>query len=153
MTARARRQDPRQDMTTSTDARPPKTAPDHVTLPPGRIIDIADRGRAFARHVPAPAGRPTVILLHGWGATADLNWFRSYGALSEGHGVVALDHRGHGRGIRNDERFRLHDCADDVAALIRVGDPQLHEPSANMVQFSVGVSPLRRVDLAFLLDA
>jgi 3-oxoadipate enol-lactonase len=31
--------------------------------------------------------------------------------------VVALDHRGHGRGIRTWRRFRLEDCADDAVAV------------------------------------
>jgi len=31
--------------------------------------------------------------------------------------VVAIDHRGHGRGIRTRKAFRLEDCADDAAAL------------------------------------
>ena len=31
---------------------------------------------------------------------------------------MALDHRGHGRGIRSRRPFRLEDCADDAAALI-----------------------------------
>jgi pimeloyl-ACP methyl ester carboxylesterase len=56
------------------------------------------------------------VLLHGLGATAGLNWFASFRPLAEHYRVVALDHRGHGRGIRAD-RFRLADCADDVAAL------------------------------------
>lgn len=30
--------------------------------------------------------------------------------------MVAIDHRGHGRGIRSEDRFRLADCADDAAA-------------------------------------
>lgn len=34
--------------------------------------------------------------------------------------VVAIDHRGHGRGIRTRARFRLADCADDAAALCEV---------------------------------
>jgi pimeloyl-ACP methyl ester carboxylesterase len=34
--------------------------------------------------------------------------------------VLALDHRGHGQGIRVGARFRLADCADDVAALADV---------------------------------
>jgi pimeloyl-ACP methyl ester carboxylesterase len=32
--------------------------------------------------------------------------------------VVAVDHRGHGRGIRSDEPFTLEACADDAAALL-----------------------------------
>lgn len=58
-----------------------------------------------------------MVLLHGWTATADINWFTCYAALSERYRVVAFDHRGHGRGIRSRRPFRLEDCADDVAAV------------------------------------
>jgi 3-oxoadipate enol-lactonase len=40
-----------------------------------------------------------------------------YRALSEHFRVIAIDHRGHGRGIRSNNTFRLSDCADDAAAL------------------------------------
>lgn len=33
--------------------------------------------------------------------------------------MIALDHRGHGRGLRSPEPFRLRDCADDTAAVLR----------------------------------
>ncbi len=105
-------------MTSRTAADVTPSIPDHVTLPPGRLIPLADRGSAFVRHTKGPSDAPTVVLLHGWGATADLNWFRSYGALIEKYSVVAMDHRGHGRGIRADTRFTLRDCADDVVALL-----------------------------------
>ena len=55
-----------------------------------------------------------MVLLHGWTATADLNWFRCYKALGERYRVIAFDHRGHGTGIRSKKTFRLEDCADDV---------------------------------------
>jgi pimeloyl-ACP methyl ester carboxylesterase len=58
------------------------------------------------------------LLLHGWIASAGLNWFRVFGPLSRHFNVVALDQRGHGRGLRTSRRFRLADCADDAAALI-----------------------------------
>jgi len=61
-----------------------------------------------------------VVLLHGWTVTADLNWFPAYEAVAAHHPVLALDHRGHGRGIRPPDRFRLADCADDVVALADV---------------------------------
>lgn len=57
------------------------------------------------------------MLLHGLGVSADLNWFRCYDALGRHYRVVAMDHRGHGRGIRSSRPFRLADCADDVAAV------------------------------------
>ncbi len=90
-------------------------------LPPGRVVELPGRGTTFIREafVPSPEA-PTVVLLHGWTVNADLNWFVSYESLAERFNVVAMDHRGHGRGIRSSRRFRLADCADDVAALCEV---------------------------------
>lgn len=86
-------------------------------LPHGRHVWLEGRGRTFVRELAGPAGAPTVVLLHGWTATADLNWWATYAPLAQHFRVVALDHRGHGRGIRSGEPFRLEQCADDVAAL------------------------------------
>jgi pimeloyl-ACP methyl ester carboxylesterase len=47
-----------------------------------------------------------------------MNWSPSFGPLSERFRVIALDHRGHGRGVRSVAPFRLEDCADDVAVLL-----------------------------------
>ncbi|MBV9411006.1 MAG: alpha/beta fold hydrolase [Acidimicrobiia bacterium] len=91
-----------------------------VPLPPGRSIELPGRGTTFVREIAGPPGAPTLILLHGLGASADLNWFPSYAALGRQFHVVAIDHRGHGQGIRVGARFRLADCADDVAALADV---------------------------------
>jgi pimeloyl-ACP methyl ester carboxylesterase len=90
------------------------------TLLPGGPLELPGRGTTFVRHHPAPAGAPTVLLLHGIRVTADANWFTSYPALAEHYGVVAIDHRGHGRGIRADRPVRLADCADDAAAALEV---------------------------------
>jgi pimeloyl-ACP methyl ester carboxylesterase len=78
------------------------------------------RGSTFVRDLPGPTGAPTVVLLHGLGGTADLNWFPSYWPLSRRFRVVAIDHRGHGQGIRSGRAFRLSDCADDVAVMADV---------------------------------
>ena len=60
------------------------------------------------------------MLLHGWTVSADLNWHAAYGALAEaGYRVLAIDHRGHGRGLRALTPFRLTDCAGDAAAVVR----------------------------------
>jgi len=91
-----------------------------MALPPGRLIDIPGRGQTFIREVQGPDHAPTLILLHGWTATADLNWFTCFEELGKHFNVVALDHRGHGQGIRSRSSFRLKDCADDVVALADV---------------------------------
>ncbi len=86
-------------------------------LPPGRHVELPGRGTTYIRELAGPPGAPVVMLLHGWTATADLNFFTCYTALAEHFRVVAIDHRGHGRGIRTPQPFRLADCADDAAAL------------------------------------
>ena len=70
------------------------------------------------RDLPGPPGAPTIVLLHGWTATADINWYTCYPALGERYRVIAFDHRGHGRGLRSRRPFRLEDCADDVGAVV-----------------------------------
>ncbi len=99
------------------EAGSPDPPDQRIVLPRGREIELEDRGRTFVRSVPAPPGAPTLLLLHGWTGTADLNWFTTYEALGERYGVVAMDHRGHGRGLR-DGTFRLADCADDAVAVL-----------------------------------
>jgi 3-oxoadipate enol-lactonase len=83
-------------------------------------MELPGRGTTFVRTVPGPEGAPTLLLLHGWTATADLNWFTAYHPLGRQFRVIALDHRGHGRGIRSRKLFRLEDCADDAMAVMDV---------------------------------
>lgn len=91
-------------------------------LPPARIVELPGRGEAFVRERPGRPGQPTVLLLHGWTASADLNWFRAYDAVAGEGRLLAVDHRGHGRGMRSEERFSLEDAADDAAAVLRTLD-------------------------------
>jgi len=97
-----------------------RTLPARDGFPPGHEVELIGRGRTFVREVGGPTGAPTIILLHGWTATADLNWFTCFEPLGEHFRVLAPDHRGHGRGIRPTKGFRLEDCADDVAAIADV---------------------------------
>ncbi len=85
-------------------------------VPPGRYVDLPGRGQIFVREQPGPVGAPTIVLLHGLGATGGLNWAWCFDSLGRQYRVLTVDHRGHGHGIRT-RRFRLADCADDVAAL------------------------------------
>lgn len=99
---------------------PPQIAVSPTSLPPGRYIDLPGRGRTFVREVDGPPGAPTVVLLHGLGATGGTNFLPAFAPLGEHFRVIAVDHRGHGRGLRTASRFRLADCADDVVALADV---------------------------------
>jgi 3-oxoadipate enol-lactonase len=117
---------------------------------PARTVRVPGRGEFFVRDSGDPAdpdrsgssagaelpGRgQTVLLLHGWMATADLNWWGAYGALvAAGYRVLAIDHRGHGRGLRPMTPFRLRDCADDAAAVLR----ELEATPALVVGYSMG---------------
>ena len=100
---------------------PPPGAPVPPPLPPGLVVALPDRGEVFVRDCGPGAGDatgPPVLLLHGWTVSADLNFFAAYDELAARHRVVALDHRGHGRGLRPRTPFALEDCADDAAALL-----------------------------------
>ena len=84
---------------------------------PGSTLLLPGRGETFVRDSGGPG--PTLLLLHGWVVSADLNWIRCYEPLqAAGYRVVAIDHRGHGRGIRSPAPFRLRDCAADAAAVV-----------------------------------
>ncbi|MGH9094814.1 MAG: alpha/beta fold hydrolase [Acidimicrobiales bacterium] len=78
-------------------------------------MDLPGLGRTFIREAAGPPGAPVLFLLHGLSATGGLNWAPAFALLSREFRVVAIDHRGHGRGIRS-RHFRLVDCADDVVA-------------------------------------
>ncbi|MEX2658574.1 MAG: alpha/beta hydrolase [Acidimicrobiales bacterium] len=87
-------------------------------VPPGRVVLLPGRGETFVRQADGPDGVPPVLLLHGWTASGDLNWWRAYEAVSAMAPMVAIDHRGHGRGLRSEEPFTLEAAADDAAALV-----------------------------------
>ncbi len=80
-------------------------------------VPLPGRGTTRVREVRGPEGAPTLVLLHGLGATGGLNWRSSMQPLGRHFRVIAIDQRDHGQGIQSHGRFRLADCADDVAAL------------------------------------
>jgi len=93
---------------------------DTPTIPAAEHLELPGRGTTLVYEEPGPPGAPTIVLVHGLAATASLNWFAAFGPLSKRFRVLALDLRGHGRGIRARRRFRLADCADDIVALADV---------------------------------
>ena len=108
--------------------------PPEILVPEGRPLDLPGRGTTWIREVAGPkTDAPTIVLLHGLGATGLLNWFPVFKPLARDYRVIAIDHRGHGRGIRS-RRFRLEDCADDVAAVI----DELGVGPAILVGYSMG---------------
>ena len=97
--------------------------PELPWMPEGLIVSVPNRGEFFVRYSQHDNTQaPTVVLLHGWTGNADINFFPAYQELAQRYSVIALDHRGHGRGLRTSDRFTLEDCADDaIAVLDRLG--------------------------------
>jgi pimeloyl-ACP methyl ester carboxylesterase len=90
-------------------------------LPRGYVDHVPGAGQLFWRDTGTRAGqRGTVLLLHGWMIPSDLHWTNLFAPLTAaGWRAVAVDARGHGRGMRPGGPFRLVDCASDAAALVR----------------------------------
>src|SRR4051794_21402032 len=105
-------------------------------LPRGELRTVAGRGQLWLRSVDGPPGSVPVVLLHGWMATADLNFFPLFGPLGERHRVIAPDLRGHGRSVFPQQPVTLEDAADDVAALMR----DLDTGPAIVVGYSLGTA-------------
>jgi 3-oxoadipate enol-lactonase len=97
-------------------------------------MNLPGRGEVFVRDSGGRPATPAVLLLHGWTASADINFFPAYACLAEAYRVIALDLRGHGRGIRSTEPFSLEDCADDAATALQ----QLDVGRTIVVGYSMG---------------
>ena len=91
-------------------------------MPLTRLVGLPGLGTTQVWECAGPRGAETVMLIHGVACTAELNWAKVFAPLGRHFRVVAADLRGHGDGIRLRSRFRLEDCADDVAALAGVLD-------------------------------
>jgi 3-oxoadipate enol-lactonase len=98
----------------------------HVTLP--------GRGRVIVHDWSGPLGAPVLVLVHGVALDVEINWASVAPILARRFRVLALDLRGHGRGLPVAGRFSLEDCADDIAAALRVLDTGPVIP----VGFSIG---------------
>ena len=93
-----------------------------AAMPLTRLVELPGRGTTRVWECAGPPGAGTLMLIHGVAGTAELNWGKVFAPLGRHFRVVAADLRGHGDGIPLRSRFRLEDCADDVAALAGVLD-------------------------------
>jgi 3-oxoadipate enol-lactonase len=94
--------------------------PQEATAPQTRLIELPGRGITRVWECAGPPDAPVLMLIHGVTFTAELNWGKVLAPLSRHFRVVAMDLRGHGDGFPVGWRFRLEDCADDIAALAKV---------------------------------
>jgi 3-oxoadipate enol-lactonase len=93
-----------------------------AAVPLTRLVELPGRGITRVWECAGPEGAETLMLIHGVAGTAELNWGMVFAPLARHFRVMATDLRGHGDGIPLRTRFRLEDCADDVAALAGVLD-------------------------------
>ncbi len=103
-------------------------------VPEGRTVDLGAGRSIFVRDSGGHEDAPPLLLLHGWMATADLNFGFAYAELAEQFRVVAFDQAGHGRGVRTRRGFTIDSCADDAAAALDA----LHIDAAIAVGYSMG---------------
>jgi pimeloyl-ACP methyl ester carboxylesterase len=82
-----------------------------------RLVELPGRGVTRVWECAGPRGAEALVLIHGVTFTAELNWATVFAPLARHFRVIAIDLRGHGDGISAGSRFRLEDCADDIAAL------------------------------------
>ena len=94
-----------------------RQVPGEAAAPVTRLAELPGRGVTRVWQCAGPPGAGTLMLIHGVTFTAALNWGKVFAPLAAHFRVIAADLRGHGDGIRAGSRFRLEDCADDVAAL------------------------------------
>jgi len=87
------------------------------TLIGPRLTFTLPNGASMAYRDTASSTKPPLMLLHGVGMTADLNWGAAYPALCRQFRVVAPDLPGHGRGIRPWPKFGIEECADHIMTL------------------------------------
>jgi 3-oxoadipate enol-lactonase len=80
------------------------------------LIDLRGRSPVWIYET-GPSDGPVLMLLHGLGASAALNWFPAFEPLSKEFRVIAPDHRGHGRTPAGREAFTLSACAEDAFAV------------------------------------
>jgi 3-oxoadipate enol-lactonase len=99
-----------------------RQALEEAAAPLTRLAELPGRGVTRVWECAGPPGAPTLMLIHGVTFTAELNWAKVFAPLSRHFHLLAIDLRGHGDGIRAGSRFRLEDCADDVAALAEALD-------------------------------
>lgn len=105
-----------------------------VNVPVSTTVTLDDGERTTVLEAPGPIGAPTVVLLHGFSATAGLNFPGAFDALSRRFRVLGIDHRGHGQGLRARQPFTLEQAGTDV---LRVAD-RIGADELILVGYSMG---------------
>ncbi|HTV11383.1 MAG TPA: alpha/beta hydrolase [Acidimicrobiales bacterium] len=86
--------------------------------PIGRLVASAAPCDQWVWEMEGPPGAPALMLVHGWMATAALNWYPSLPHLANDFRVIAPNLRGHGRQGGIAPPFSLDGCSEDLAALV-----------------------------------
>ena len=106
-------------------------------MPPARTVIVAGPRRVLParqrRGRPGPPRRDAAARLDGHRRPQLARRLRRRWSTA-GYRVLAIDHRGHGRGLRPLAPFRLADCAADAAAVLR----ELGVAPAIVVGYSMG---------------
>lgn len=100
----------------------PRVAPEfhppqeHPLRLPGRTVYVGDE-EYLVREMGPKEGVP-ILLVHGLAGTSLSEWYQVAPKLAVDRPVIMVDHRGHGLSAPGDERFEVHDVADDVVGVL-----------------------------------
>jgi len=114
-----------------THATPDDLADEGLTLPDGVVhhdIEVDDGGRI---HVMERGRGPALVLLHGFMLSAEL-WVHQLRDLADGHRVIAVDLRGHGRSVPGTSGFSpagTPDSEDSLRGEARMAAAQQGSPA------------------------
>jgi len=131
--------------------------PSHYGLPYREVSIPTVRGkRLFGWFIPVETTAPTVIILHGWGANAELMLPLAAPLHKAGFNVLTMDARGHGRSD-GDTFSSLPRFAEDLGCAIDWLKAYSDTPSIALLGHSVGAGAVlleasRRKDISAVVS-
>lgn len=102
-------------------------------------VPTENRKRLYGWYIPAPAGSPALVVMHGWGSNAGMMLPLAAPLHAAGYSLLLVDARCHGQSD-GDSFASLPRFAEDIEAAVRwlAGQPGVDVQAIGLVGHSVG---------------